>query len=539
MNTPRITSSDGRFLPSARFVSSQFATEANNPYTNLTLLVMQWGQFLDHDLTHTPISRGQGGVGLSCCKDGDVIQQSLRHPDCFPIDIANNDRVFSRFGERCMEFVRSLPAPRPECNFGPREQMNQITGFQDGSNIYGSNIARQRELREFRGGRLRVQNVRGRQMLPENRNECTDDDDIQACFKAGDSRVNEQVDLAVIHTVWMREHNRVANQLAIINPCWNDEDLFQEARRIVVAEMQHITYNEFLPLVLGRDYMDKFELTPRENGLTNIYDPQLNPGITNAFATAAFRFGHTLIQSHLQGFGRFGNVRENLVLHEQHFSPFVLYKEGAFDDFIRGLSTQTSQQFDRFFSTEITDKLFQGDLDFGLDLVALNIQRGRDHGLAPYNDWREVCGLPRADSWNTLLDVMDVQSVNILRSIYNSVDEIDLFVAAVAEKPLPGSILGQTFVCLVGDQFARLRRGDRFFYEEGNQPSSFTEEQLQQIRKASLARILCDNSDDIAVMQPLAFFQVSLVNQRINCQSEAIPHVNLRAWAHEPASSQC
>ena len=67
------------------------------------------------------------------------------------------------------------------------------------------------------------------------------------------------------------------------------------------------------------------------------------------------------------------------------------------------------------------------------------------------------------------------QGVSVLRSIYPSVDEVDLFIGAVAEKPLKGALLGPTFVCLVGDQFARLRRGDRFFYEEAKQPSTFTE----------------------------------------------------------------
>lgn len=66
---------------------------------------------------------GQSGSGLSCCRDGDIIKPELRHPDCFPIPIPRNDHIFAQFGERCMEFVRSLPAPRPECNFGPREQV--------------------------------------------------------------------------------------------------------------------------------------------------------------------------------------------------------------------------------------------------------------------------------------------------------------------------------------------------------------------------------------------------------------------------------
>ncbi|KAG8286535.1 hypothetical protein J6590_057621 [Homalodisca vitripennis] len=300
VNAPRKTISNGQELPSARAISTRVAQDADNPSNNYTLMVMQWGQFLDHDLTHTPINFGQSGSGISCCREGVPLEPNLRHPDCFHIDIPRTDKIFSPFGERCMEFVRSLPAPRPECNFGPREQMNQITGYLDGSNIYGSNINAQRNLREFRGGRLRIQNVEGKQMLPPNVNECRSQDQRFSCFLAGDGRVNEQVNLALTHTVWMREHNRVAGELSRIHPDWSDEALFQEARRIVVAEIQHITYNEFLPIILGRTYMDKFQLSPKESGWTRLYDPELNGGITNVFATAAFRFGHSLIQGNFQ-----------------------------------------------------------------------------------------------------------------------------------------------------------------------------------------------------------------------------------------------
>lgn len=68
----------------------------------------------------------------------------------------------------------------------------------------------------------------------------------------GDGRVNEQVDLALLHTIWMREHNRIAETMAQLHPQWSDEAVFQETRRIVVAEIQHITYNEFLPIILGK-----------------------------------------------------------------------------------------------------------------------------------------------------------------------------------------------------------------------------------------------------------------------------------------------
>ncbi|KAE8751717.1 Chorion peroxidase-like-2 [Frankliniella occidentalis] len=543
VNSPRAML-NGAPLPSARLVSNRLAQESDRPSDNVTLLLMQWGQFLDHDLTHTPISRGQNGVGISCCQDGQVSDPRVSHPDCFPIPVPRDDRFLAPFGERCMEFVRSLPAPRPECNFGPREQMNQITGFLDGSNVYGSDANKLRQLRLFNGGRLREQNVRGRSMLPANPTECQDTSGA-ACFVSGDGRVNEQPDLALMHTVWLREHNRVASALQALRPEWTDEELFQEARRIVVAEMQHITYNEFLPIVLGKPYMDRAEMSPKDSGYTALYDRELNPGITNAFATAAFRFGHTLLVSNLQydddyddsGVGRFGNVRKNFALSKSAFKPFMLYEEEGLDDMLRGLTTQSSQKFDRFFTKEITNHLFQNDLPFGLDLVALNLQRGRDHGLPGYPEWRQVCGLRRPRSWEDLQGIMDPDAISVLQSLYPSVEEVDLFAAGVSERPAPGALLGPTFTCIVGDQFGRLRRGDRFFYEEGNQPSSFKPEQLQQIRRTSLARVLCDNSDNIALMQPLAFFHASFVNQRVACNSDAIPRLDIRAWKNERPSN--
>ena len=111
----------------------------------------------------------------------------------------------------------------------------------------------------------------------------------------GDSRVNEQPNLAVMHTLFLREHNRVARQLQKINSKWNDETLFQETRRIVVAEWQHIVYNEWLPLILGQDNMKRFGLFPLTKGFSNSYKTDFDPRITNAFGAAAFRVGHTLI----------------------------------------------------------------------------------------------------------------------------------------------------------------------------------------------------------------------------------------------------
>lgn len=71
------------------------------------------------------------------------------------------------------------------------------------------------------------------------------------CLSLGDLRVNLHPHLAIMHTLWLREHNRIVEKLALLNPHWDDDTLYQEARKIVIAEIQHITYDEWLPLVLG------------------------------------------------------------------------------------------------------------------------------------------------------------------------------------------------------------------------------------------------------------------------------------------------
>ena len=103
-----------------------------------------------------------------------------------------------------------------------------------------------------------------------------------------------------MHTLWMREHNRIANELqkkAKNAHFWNDERLFQETRRIVIAEYQHIIYNEWLPVVIGKQYMTNAGLLPLSEGHSDQYLDTFDPRITNEFATAAFRFGHSLIPS--------------------------------------------------------------------------------------------------------------------------------------------------------------------------------------------------------------------------------------------------
>lgn len=196
-----------------------------------------------------------------------------------------------------MNFVRSQVVPNRDCKFGYAKQLVKVTHYLDGSEIYGSDPQKAAELRSFKNGRLIAFHEFNRELLPLSRDAklCGAVKDKTSCFNAGDTRVNQIISLTTIHTLFLREHNRVAALLLQLNPHWNDEVLYQEAKRIVAAELQHIIYNEYLPLIVGRDTVLRFDLQPRQGDYSRDYDPAINAASTNEFVGAAFRFGHSTV----------------------------------------------------------------------------------------------------------------------------------------------------------------------------------------------------------------------------------------------------
>lgn len=185
----------------------------------------------------------------------------------------------------------------------------------------------------------------------------------------------------------------------------------------------------------------------------------------------------------------------------------------------------------------MTNRLFQTPgFPFGMDLASLNIQRGRDHGLPPYIRWRKPCSLSPIRTFEDLNKVMSPDIIRKLKSLYSSVEDIDLFSAGLAEKSVVGGLVGPTFACIIAQQFSNLRRGDRFWYENPNSESSFTAGQLQQIRQVTLAQVLCQTMDGIETIQPFVFLATDMLkNQRLSCDDFAIGHLRFEHWAERPS----
>ncbi|MCL4126202.1 UNVERIFIED_CONTAM: hypothetical protein GTU68_019581 [Idotea baltica] len=334
----------------------------------------------------------------------------------------------------------------------------------------------------------------------------------------------------------MREHNRLAIELHKINPHWDDEKLYQEARHIVAAQIQHITYNEYLPMILGKEVMQKFGLILEKHGYFDGYDPKIDATMSADFTTSAFRFGHSLLPSTIERWSPGHKYIASQRLSEMLRQPYDLYKGGWCDQFMMGLCNQVAQAMDDAVTQEVTNHLFQEPKKkFGMDLAALNMQRGREHGVPSYNEFRHFCGLHPIRSWHELEGVMTNKTVKRYVDLYRHPDDIDLWSGGVTERPLPGAMVGPTFACLIGITFKELRYGDRFWYENKGYPSDFSPGQLEEIRKIKLSRVICDNSDDIKTVQVYAMVLPDHdINPRVPCASGILPRMDLSKWRDHP-----
>ncbi|XP_017546292.1 peroxidasin [Pygocentrus nattereri] len=522
-------------LPLPRLVSTtMIGTETITPDDRYTHMLMQWGQFLDHDLDSTVVALSQ-----SRFSDGQLCTSVCTNdPPCFPIMFPPNDPRQRRGGARCMFFARSSPV----CGSGmtsllmnsvyPREQINQLTSYIDASNVYGSSQHEAEEIRDLAGhrGQLRQGIVQrtGKALLPFATGpptECMRDENESPipCFLAGDHRANEQLGLTAMHTVWFREHNRIAAELLRLNPHWDGDTIYHEARKIVGAQMQHITYSHWLPKILG-------EAGLKLMGDYRGYDPNVNAGVFNAFATAAFRFGHTLINPILYRLDEnFQPIQQgHIPLHKAFFSPFRIVNEGGIDPLLRGLFGVAGKMrvTTQLLNTELTERLFSMAHAVALDLAAMNVQRGRDHGIPPYNDYRVFCNLTSAQTFNDLRNEIRNPTVREkLQRLYGTPLNMDLFPALMVEDLVPGSRLGPTLMCLLATQFKRVRDGDRFWYEN---PGVFSAAQLTQLKQASLARVLCDNGDNITHVQSDVFAVAEFPHGFGSCDD--VPKIDLRMW---------
>jgi hypothetical protein len=559
---PRVTGAnyaDGRSQqvtgPNARYISNRVSNDLfQNVFSEhrVSQWGWAWGQFIDHTI----------GLAVGGTETANIPFNASDPLEAFSDTLGN------------IPFTRDQPATGTGVT-NARQAVNSTNSYISAAEVYGPDTTRLEWLRDgpvdgnmannaatlmMPGGYLPKANSRGNASTAPT---MAVDGRLLAnpgeAAVAGDVRANENIGLTATQTLFAREHNRIVN---LLPNTLSAEDKFQIARRVVVAEEQYITYNEFLPS------MGVF-LPPYAG-----YNPNVNAAETLEFATVGYR-------AHSQIHGEFttaefpasrwtsaqlsamkaqgvevtqdgSNISLTVPLNVAFFNPDLLQLIGEGPM----LSSLSEQQYrnDEMFDNGMRSVLFQvpkagsdptcvDQVDFtpcftGVeDLAAIDIQRGRDHGMPTYNQLRQAYGLAPKTSFTaitgestdqfpagsgvdnpnslTFTSAADLNGTAVplgeadgtasvtrattlaarLRGIYGNVNNVDAFVGLISEPHLPGSEMGELQTAMWVKQFSAFRDGDRFFY--GNDQGLSTIKSTYGIDfHTTLGQIIARDSDD-------------------------------------------
>jgi peroxidase len=475
-----ISTLSGADRPAPRIVSNAVGQQDTLIASDrhLSGFVYAFGQFLNHDLQLT-----RGGTS-----------------ELMAMTTPSDDPHFH--GHVLQTLRRSSIAPNTGLDLtNPRQQVNAATSFLDASTVYGSDQNRADVLRERVGDGLGAHLVTtgAENLLPSaltiNVVRIPTDgypDDPSKLLAAGDLRAGENPTLASLHTLFLREHNRLVDELAAGHPAWSQEELYQRARKTVGAQMQSITYNEFLPALLG----------PTGPTSQAAYDPAVDPSIINEFAAVFLRVGHSMLGNDFRRVTNDGSSgpMDHLLQSATIFNvPQSLNQSSDLDLYLKGLSVEEIQEVDTLFSDEQRNSV----LAF-VDLLSFDVARARDHGLADYNTMRVAYGLSAVTTFSEITTDPDLASS--LEDLYGDVSRIDPLVGALAEDHLPGASVGPLAAAGLAEQFVRLRDGDRFWYETD---PAFTAEEVLSLQNTRLSDIIRRNTG-LTNLQDNVFFVSAL-----------------------------
>ena len=464
-----------------------------------------FGQFIDHDLDLTQ------GTGAS-----DPIPVPVGDPIGGPNDTP-------------LAFLRSASDPKTGTSpSNPLQNPTSVTSYLDLSQVYGSDLATDNALRTFVGGQMKTSPgglppldnttyFTPTQLAQINASVggMADDGPLPESdmFVTGDSRGNENLELTALQTLFLDNHNRIAAELQKLYPNWTDQQLFDEARKINIAQYQSIIYNEWIPAVLGANAL------PAYTG----YNPNVNATIADEFSTVAFRFGHSLLSGDIERDGNNGqSVAADVPLQQDFFDPNLLNGEGQpstvdpttgltstdIGAVLKGDADGNAQASDVEVINEVRDELFNEvvpGVGYGQDLISLDIQRGRDQGIGSYNEVRQALGLAPVTSFSQITSNVTVQKE--LEEAYGNVNDIDAFEGGLAEDHVPGSDVGPLFQTILVNQFTRLRDGDRFFYLN----ETWSPQELAILNQGNtLAKVIEANTNITNLQSDVFLFKASI-----------------------------
>ncbi|XP_064425749.1 dual oxidase 2 isoform X2 [Mirounga angustirostris] len=443
---------------------------------------------------------------------------SVETPGCpaefLNIHIPPGDPVFDpdRRGDVVLPFQRSRWDPETgQSPSNPRDLTNEATGWLDGSAIYGSSHSWSDALRSFSGGQLASgpdpafpRNAQSPLLMWTAPDPATGQRGPGGLYAFGAERGNRDPFLQALGLLWFRYHNLCAQRLAREHPQWGDEELFQHARKRVIATYQNIVLYEWLPSFLQKT-------PPKYAG----YSPFLDPSISPEFLVASEQFFSTMVppgvymrnascQFQMVPYKDFGSSPALRVCNSYWRRENAnLNSAQAVDQLLLGMASQIAELEDRIVVEDLRD-YWPGPGKFShTDYVASSIQRGRDMGLPSYTQALMALGLDTPRNWSHINPHVDPQVLEATAALYNQdLSRLEL---------LPGGLLeshgdpGPLFSTIVLDQFVRLRDGDRYWFEN-TRNGLFSKKEIAEIRNTTFWDVLVAVTNvDPSALQPRVF----------------------------------
>lgn len=381
---------------------------------------------------------------------------------------------------------------------------SSVTAAQDLNSVYGVSDAMLKARRTFEGGCLKSQTVNGQELFATEK---INGSLRYRCFEGKCELSPRDVRNALAPTglvlalLFHRNHNRHARRITAMKPKWTDEEIFQSARRWNIAEYQHCVYNEYLETLIGEDLMDHFGIYPKPPGEFSFYEDDVSVKTIIEFQSTAGRHGHATLTEDITIIEPDSRNEYKLNLRDAEVFERIFY-EGLVDGVLFAQMLKPAFEI----TPSIPFKTFV-TVTPGIDLAAVDIQRQRDHGIPGYIHYLKYLHDidDEVEHWDDLLQFIDSENVEKLKVHYKYVEDIELYVGGHHERKMENAVVGPTFASIIGIQFHNAKFGDRFFYEHENQISSFSIEQLNEIKsKSCFASILCKNTKlDHVLRDPL------------------------------------
>ncbi|XP_022824810.1 peroxidase-like [Spodoptera litura] len=443
---------------------------------------------------------------------------------CTPNLLTADDPVYQSTGINCMNSTRPLTFQDYKCT---REAvpapLKKATTCYDLSQVYNVYNEGDQVIRSFVKGQLTVEEDDGHVYPPSSPN----------AFCPFNSEFNSLLSV-VLYEIWfVRHHNYLASKLAELNPCWSDEKLFNVARNMNIAYYQQVLLYEWLSALEGRSNLIKAGIINKYDGFRDLYDEDEDPEVTLEYAFA-FRWFHLMQPTVAKFYDRHGNFIEDYSLLSTTFHTGFITDGDNIEYLTQSMIRDGCRAYDSTVAYDLVNDPIPG-MQERLDVAAGDLNKCRNLGVAPYVDYIKHFTDIDIKSFDDLSAFIPVDKIKLLKYLYGDVKDIDLIVGLWIEKTMEGGHIPPTFANIINDNVMRALKSDRHWYERPNRPDAFTEAQLKEIRKASIARLLCDVGDGISEVPRNAIYNISPENPLVSCGQ--IMGIDFSAWKDNTCKS--